>query len=130
MIKQRRLAEQETENAKKAYDSLLGIGSWANTQAGDRFWVQARNYLRSMIEFGTSDGKPYNEPPLSDDYACKRIPIMVRDGDSEQWQGPYVFLSMTDEHYAYQVRNDNEAIPYKFARRLTPDEQSAWEASQ
>ena len=129
MSKQHRLSEEEIENAKKAHDAILKIGSWQCTKPGEGFWVQARGYLRSMILNGTSDGNPPEEPSLTDSDACNRIPVMARDHDRDSWKGPFVLLSMTDEHLGCCVRNDEGyRIGYRAVRRLTSSEMTEWRA--
>jgi len=87
-----------------------------------------------MIEFGTSNGKAFIEPNITDEDACKRIPVMARDNKTDSWTGPLVLIRVRNlrirQHKYLTEHRDESTSEWAHARRLTPDEQAVWEASQ
>jgi hypothetical protein len=80
-----------------------------------------------MLHHNTTDGRPYAEPPLTDEDARSRPWVMVRDDDKDPFEGPYIFVCKTKERYKFAV-----ALPglkglgnWRYARRATPEEIAA-----
>ena len=137
MAKQIQLTAEQTEQAERAKQSVARLGAWDDMEGGDSYWREVWTRLHYMAKNGTSDGKPYVEPPLTDADACQRIPVMCWDDCMDKACGPFVLIRVRID-----IIRTNSRIPYvvessdgitKFfcnARRLTPAEQAAWEAAK
>ena len=121
---QRRLIEAEIEKLKKARDIMQDILLPMYSDS-DQFWRQAVKLLTDKVENGTSDGKPWVEPELTDKDACvwPRLLVMVRDRDSGPWQGPVHFVAKTDCELCFVTEHDRRGVVcWRYARRATAEE--------
>ena len=106
-------------NAKIA----LGLIPWSSKSEEFDYWLSAYEKLLAMSKHGTSDGKPWVEPPLTDEDAKQRPWVMVRDRQDNPWDGPVklVYVSERDEFSFFTHTAEN----WKFARRATAEEIAA-----
>ena len=130
-MSQRKLIKTEIDYLQNAIEAIIHGCCWDQMPGGVDRWQSVYDDLRLMLEYGTNDGKPYVEPPLTDEDAIQRIPVMVRDLVDSEWMGPYVLLAVAEGHYKYGAKDDyNEIGIYHLARRLTQEEQAAWRAKK
>jgi hypothetical protein len=69
----------------------------------------------------------YIEPSLTDEDARQRPWIMVRDADTNPWNGPFVFICKTKERWGFAVTQPDfcELQSFRYARRATAEEIAA-----
>jgi hypothetical protein len=133
MAKQLRLTSEKLHHVEQAKSHISRMGIWDYMEGGHEYWKEISLRLYRMFDNCTSDGKPYKEPPLTDADACQRIPVMVRGHEKDSWDGPFTFIRKHDVagRFTYIVEDCSLTIMrHEFARRLTPDEQAAWEAAK
>jgi hypothetical protein len=119
---QRRLTDDEFKDASEAEAAIRRL-----TVGGLIPSVDLLQTLIAMRINGTTDGRPYVEPPLTDEDARQRPWIMVRDADTNPWNGPFVFICKTKERWGFAVTQPDfcELQSFRYARRATPDEIAA-----
>ncbi len=85
-----------------------------------------------MLTHNTLDGRPYVEPPLTDEDARQRPWVMIRAGENFPWTGPATLVDCLQANKArfLVVWPDKKSwSSCMFARRATPDEIAAAEAT-
>jgi hypothetical protein len=120
---QRRLTDGEAERIARAYDALLGFPPKLDRPATH----DCRMLLQDMLTHNTTDGLPYVDPPLTDEDARARPWVMVRDADTNPWNGPFIFICKTKERWGFAVTQPDfcELQSFCYARRATPEEIAA-----
>jgi hypothetical protein len=80
-------------------------------------------HTQKMIEHGTTDGKPWVEPELTDEDAKQRPWVMVRDVAGVcRWNGPKMLLSVVGNRFHVFEFNTSSVSSWLYARRATPEE--------
>lgn len=99
-----------------------------------QFWRQAqKTWVSRPIHGRPFDHPECNtyyivpiDPPLTDEDACvwPRPLVMVRDADSDDWQGPFFLLLVNDSSWPFGVacKSKHWGGGWKQARRATPEE--------
>jgi hypothetical protein len=113
-------------NAKSA----LGLIPWSSMSEGFDYWRSIYEAMQAKEKHGTSDGKPWVEPPLTDEDAKQRPWVMVRDCKCEPWRGPKVLV--------YVEKNAADSLEFldalgewwSYAKKATAEEIAAREATQ
>ena len=116
---QRRLLDAEREmisNFLKLHMTLTDCGLAATPLLATK-----------MLVHNTTDGLPYVEPPLTDEDARARPWVMVRDADTNPWNGPFIFICKTKERWGFAVTQPDfcELQSFRYARRATDEEIAA-----
>jgi len=119
---QKKLRADSIEACKKAREALHCITDWDSTAEGVVYWVGVVASLNAMAKHGTSDGKPWVEPPLTDEDARKRPWVMVRDTASEPWCGPKVLAYVESDAAGLRGYLDTVGIWWHYARKATAEE--------
>ena len=127
---QKKLRADNIEACKKAREALHCITGWDCTAEGTDHWVGVVASLKNMAEHGTSDGKPWVEPPLTDEDAKQRPWVMVRDCKSEPWRGPKVLAFVDKAGTGSSMHLDTDGVWWSFARKATAEEIATMEATQ
>jgi hypothetical protein len=121
---QRRLTDVELKDVSKAEAEIRQLAVDGLIHLQDPL-LQT---LTRMLINGTTDGRPYVEPPLTDEDARQRPWVMVRDSDGEPWKGPHRFAAKcVDEYYPYYVFSEDKtsAVEFNCCRRATAEEIAA-----
>jgi hypothetical protein len=105
---------------------------------GVEYWCDVHKKLNAMAKHGTSDGKPWVEPPLTDEDAKQRPWVMVRDTSSQPWRGPKVLVYVEKnaagprEYLDIGPREylDTAGVWWHYARKAKAEEIPARKATQ
>ena len=127
---QKKLRADNIEACKKAREALHCITDWDCTAEGTGHWADVVRSLKNMAKHGTSDGKPWVEPPLTDEDAKQRPWVMVRDTVSEPWCGPKVLAYVEKDAIGSREYLDTTGVWWDYARKATADEIPAREEIQ
>ena len=117
---QRRLTDDERS-------AVSVVMFWQRKLEEGGITASGQEVYEQMLAHNTTDGLPYVEPPLTDEDARQRPWIMVRDADTNPWNGPFVFICKTKERWGFAVTQPDfcELQSFRYARRATPDEIAA-----
>jgi hypothetical protein len=117
---QRRLTDDERS-------AVSVVMFWQRKLEEGGITASGQEVYEQMLAHNTTDGRPYVEPPLTDEDARQRPWIMVRDADTNPWNGPFVFICKTKERWGFAVTQPDfcELQSFRYARRATPDEIAA-----
>jgi hypothetical protein len=121
-MKQIKLTNSERDAIKNAADAISRMFDWGNLLEGIDYWSEVHTRLSDKAKYGTTDGKPWVEPELTDEDAQKRCWVMARDRDSDPWQGPRRFAAKASEFYYAFTSQDDIVIQWRQCRRATPEE--------
>lgn len=119
---QRRLTEAEDSRLRRVWN-ILGEIADPCEEIG-----KIRRAMWEMVAQGTTDGKPYVEPELTDDDMAKRIWVMCRDRDTDPWMGPRKSAAKSSKfYYVFNSKGDILAdwVHWVQCRRATPAEIAA-----
>jgi len=122
---QKKLRADSIEACKKAREALHRITDWDSTAEGVVYWVGVVASLNAMAKHGTSDGKPWVEPPLTDEDAKERPWVMVRDINCQPWCGPKVLAYVEKDAIDSPEYLDTAGVWWGYARKATADEIAA-----
>jgi hypothetical protein len=123
---QRRLTDDERKQVRRSYDALYSLHVYVSGR------VELAEKLLAMLTHNTLDGRPYVEPPLTDEDARQRPWVMIRAGENFPWTGPATLVDCLQANKArfLVVWPDKKSwSSCMFARRATPDEIAAAEAT-
>jgi hypothetical protein len=118
---QRRLTDDERKQVRRAYDALYSLHVYVSGRA------ELAEKLLAMLTHNTSDGRPYVEPPLTDEDAKQRPWVMVRQNLQREWTGPCILVCVTKERYSFTAAAPDlsETNTWQECRRATPEEIAA-----
>jgi len=125
---QRKLKREEIETLRCYRSWYNRVCEYGVFSKDDSHFV----HTQKMIEHGTTDGKPWVEPELTDEDALRRPWVMVRDRNEDKWCGPVLLVAATKEKFSYLaiLPDLSEANGWKFARLATPEEIEAANADR
>jgi hypothetical protein len=119
---QRRLTDGEEQKLRVTWNYLGQIKSpWKEIQ-------KIRQSVCDMLGHNTTNGRPYVEPPLTDEDARQRIWVMIRAGENIPWTGPATLVDCLQANKArfLVVWPDKKSwSSCMLARRATPSEIAA-----
>jgi len=119
---QRRLTGDEQKKLRDAWEILSQIRhSWQQIDS-------VRLAIRLMFEQNTTDGRPYVDPPLTDEDARARPWVMIRASENFPWTGPATLVDCLQANKArfLVVWPDKKSwSSCMFARRATAEEIAA-----
>ena len=110
-----------------AAKDALGLVTWSSMSEGHHYWLSIWESLQAKAKHGTSDGKPWVEPPLTDEDAKQRPWVMVRDISSQPWYGPKVLAYVESDAAGLRGYLDTVGIWWHYARKATAEEIAAME---
>jgi hypothetical protein len=113
---QRRLTDGEKKSISEAWALLFISGNVSSELQG------VRDILAGMIYNNTTDGRPYVDPPLTDEDARQRPWVMVRDNEAEPWRGPRALAACCGGDYYTFTPSVCGIIGFRYCRCATPDE--------
>lgn len=97
-------------------------------KAGNKMWISIHpsGFLdrTSTIDWPSNDWKECivsHEEPITDEDACKRIKVMVRDNEKSKWEGPFTLAAFIGKSgFKFLVFNEGNFVgSYIFAKRVT-----------
>jgi hypothetical protein len=118
---QKKLTAAELDMVVNA-KSALGAVTWSSMSEGFDYWRSIWESMQAKAKHGTSDGKPWVEPPLTDEDAKERPWVMVRDSVSEPWCGPKVLAYVEKDAAGLREYLDTVGIWWHYARKATAEE--------
>jgi len=116
---QRRLTDDEESHLRAA---------WSVLQKITKPWEEISMLQRAiweMVANSTTDGRPYVEPPLTDEDARQRPWVMVRDDEAHGWHGPRILAARCSSNYYSFTPSKSAIVGFRYCRRATPDEIAA-----
>jgi hypothetical protein len=129
-MKQRKLNDDQIERLRAAKDAVINM-NWTLTSEGPDFWEDVYSRIRNKAHHGTTDGKPWVEPELTDEDAKQRKLIMCRQSDAYLWGGPFILIRVTPGVLSYIAEHNPQHVCfYKHARLATPEEIEAANANR
>jgi hypothetical protein len=127
---QKKLTEDQREKCRIAWKSVHEAFRWSESSQGLEYWEGVAEALAGMAEHGTSDGKPWVEPPLTDEDAKERPWVMVRDTSSQPWCGPKVLAYVEKDAAGPREYLDTAGVWWHYARKAKAEEIPARKATQ
>ena len=121
---QRKLDDDLIQRLRAAKDAVINI-NWTLTSEGPDFWEDVYSRIRNKAHYGTTDGKPWIEPELTDEDARARPWVMIRNGENIPWTGPATLVDCLqgDKSRFLVVWPDKKSwSSCMFARLATPAE--------
>jgi hypothetical protein len=121
---QRKLSDNDRKDIERAANALLKMCDWSLFPEGREYWNKIYESLSERAHHGTTDGKPWIEPELTDEDAKQRPWVMCRDAHDQRWQGLYVLVCKTNEKcgFAAALPDFSELTLWNFCRLATPEE--------
>ena len=99
---------------------------WQRKLEAGGITASGQKVCEQMLLHNTTDGRPYVEPPLTDEDARARIWVMAKGAKALDWSGPYLLIRKRAVGAAYIVEDKGGSINYyNFARRATSEEIAA-----
>jgi hypothetical protein len=128
---QRKLDANLIQRLQAAKDALINV-NWKLTSEGHDFWQDIYNRIRNKAKHGTTDGKPWVEPELTDEDAKQRPWVMVRQQLQREWTGPHILVCVTKERYLFTAAAPDlsETNTWQECRLATPEEIEAANADR
>jgi hypothetical protein len=118
---QRKYTPEELVKIKDAIDAIDTMPPWCEMSEGRTFWSDVLKKLHDKAKHGTTDGKPWVEPELTDEDAKQRPWVMVRDDEAHGWYGPRKLIAVDKKFFAVKP-NANAATGWDYCRLATPEE--------
>jgi hypothetical protein len=120
---QHRLTSNHVEKIEKLASDLMCAFDWTSSPEGAGFWDNIQRKLWNRAKHGTTDGKPWIEPELTDEDATKRPLVFGRVNESYAWQGPFVLIRARESDVKYIVEHPSGCLSvYPYCRLATPEE--------
>ena len=128
---QRKLDDDLIRRLRAAKDAVMKF-DWKLTSEGTAFWEDVYSRIRSKAHYGTTDGKPWVEPELTDEDAKQRPWVMVRHNLQREWTGPCILVCVTKDRYSFTAATPDlsEVDTWQECRRATPEEIEAANADR
>jgi hypothetical protein len=116
---QRRLTDNEQKQIQEVCGGLEDLDVYVSGR------LELTEKLLAMLHHNTTDGRPYVEPPLTDEDALKRPWVMVKDDKAHGWHGPRMLAACCPENYFTFTPSKSTIVGFRYCRRATPDEIAA-----
>jgi hypothetical protein len=123
-MKQIKLSDDDRKDIQRAANAVLQMCDWSLFPEGREYWDKIYESLSERAHHGTTDGKPWVEPELTDEDAKQRPWVMCRDAHDQRWRGPYVLVCKTNEKYGFAAAfsDFSELTSWDYCRLATPEE--------
>jgi hypothetical protein len=116
---QRRLTDDERS-------AVSVVMFWQRKLEEGGITASGQEVYEQMLAHNTTDGRPYVEPPLTDEDARQRPWVMVRDDETAPWHGPVVFVDkLPNGRYVCRTRCQKGVNAWFDCRRATAEEIAA-----
>jgi hypothetical protein len=112
---QRRLTDDERSAVSVVMFWQRKLEEGGITASGQKVYEQ-------MLTHNTTDGRPYVDPPLTDEDARQRPWVMVRDDESDGWHGPRILAARCSSNYYSFTPSKSAIVGFRYARRATAEE--------
>jgi hypothetical protein len=121
---QRKLSDNDRKDIQRAANAVLQMCDWSLFPEGREYWDKIYESLSERALRGTTDGKPWIEPELTDEDAKQRPWVMVRQQLQREWTGPHILVCVTKERYSFTAATPDlsETNTWQECRRATPEE--------
>jgi hypothetical protein len=121
---QRKYTPEELKRIARARDAINMMPPFKWTPEGCVYWRNAIDKLNAKINHGTTDGKPWVEPELTDEDAKQRPWVMVRQELQREWTGPCILVCVTKERYSFTAAEPDlsQTNTWQECRLATPEE--------
>jgi hypothetical protein len=122
---QQKLTKIQCETLAEIADALLTIFSMCQLSEGLAYWNEVHNKIAAKAHHGTTDGKPYKTPPLTDKDAKNRVFVMAWNHDQhpDYSSGPYKLIDiLVNGVYVLRSKDNCSVLMYAYARRATDEE--------
>ena len=120
---QRKLSDNDRKDIQRAANAVLKMCDWSLFPEGREYWDGIYESLSERAHHGTTDGKPWVEPELTDEDAIKRPLVFGRVNESYVWQGPFVLIRARETDVKYIVEHPSGCLSvYPYCRLATPEE--------
>jgi hypothetical protein len=116
---QRQLTGDERKQVRRAYDALYSLHVYVSGR------IELAEKLLAMLKHNTTDGRPYVEPPLTDEDARQRPWVMVRDDEAHGWHGPRILAARCSSNYYSFTPSKSAIVGFRYCRRATAEEIAA-----
>jgi hypothetical protein len=132
---QRKLDDGLIRRLRAAKDALINV-NWKLTSEGHDFWEDIYNRIQNKANHGTTDGKPWVEPELTDEDALRRPWVKVKDYEETSWSSfvvRLVYVKPAGSKYRFSAEDpndDHEVRKWNFCRIATPEEIEAANADR
>jgi hypothetical protein len=133
---QRKLSDNDRKDIQRAANALLKMCDWSLFPEGREYWDKIYESLSERAHHGTTDGKPWVEPGLTDEDAKQRPWVKVKDSEEEEWgrfvlRLIYVKPKGSDYRFATEDPEDDHGVfVWNYCRRATPEEIEAASADR
>jgi hypothetical protein len=119
---QRKLSDNDRKDIQRAANAVLQMCDWSLFPEGKEYWDGIYGRLSERAHYGTTDGKPYETPPLTDKDAKNRIFVMAWD-HNQYASGPYKLIDiLANGVYVLRSKDNCSVLMYAYARRATDEE--------
>jgi hypothetical protein len=127
---QRKLDDEERNGILNAADAIAEMCDWDNLPEGRNYWDSIHTNLSDKAKHGTTDGKPWVEPELTDEDAKQRPWVMVRDDEAHGWHGPRILAARCSSNYYSFTPSKSAIVGFRYCRLATPEEIEAANADR
>ncbi len=115
---QRRLTDDERS-------AVSVVMFWQRKLEAGGITASGQKACEQMLHHNTTDGRPYVEPPLTDEDAKARPWVMVRDYETAEWHGPRILAARCSSNYYSFTPSKSAIVGFRYCRRATPEEIAA-----
>ena len=133
---QYKLSSEHIAKIDQLANDLLRAFDWLGTPEGVEFWDDVHRKLTDKVKHGTTDGKPWVEPELTDEDAKQRPWVKVKDSEEQSWPNFLARLVYVKpvgcslRFVAEYPRGDHPSMAWGYCRRATPEEIEAANAER
>jgi hypothetical protein len=127
---QQKLSDNDRKDIQRAANAMLGMCDWSLLPEGREYWNKIYESLSDRARYGTTDGKPWVEPELTDEDAKQRPWVMVRDDTAHGWHGPRMLAACCPENYFTFTPSKSTIVGFRYCRLATPEEIEAANADR
>ena len=124
---QRKLNDDLIQRLQAAKDAVINI-NWTLTSEGPDFWEDVYSRIRNKAHHGTTDGKPWVEPELTDEDAKQRPWVKVKNSEEQSWSNflaRLVYVKPAGSRFRFSAEDPNDdhaLLEWNYCRLATPEE--------
>ena len=125
---QRKLSDNDRKDIQRAANAVLQMCDWSLFPEGREYWDGIYGSLSERAHYGTTDGKPWVEPELTDEDAKQRPWVKVKDSEEQSWSAflvrlVYVKPAGSMFRFSAEDPNDDHAVlEWNYCRLATAEE--------
>jgi hypothetical protein len=133
---QRKLSDLDRKDIQRAANAVLGMCDWSLFPEGREYWDRIYESLSYRARYGTTDGKPWVEPELTDEDAKQRPWVKVKSDSRDEW-GSFlvrlIYVKPKGTAHRFVVQDPKElydVTEWSHCRLATPEEIEAANAER